>query len=137
MVVVSVYFKFFCSNISIVLLGNDWFIICCNFFQVDSWEVIVLEVGDYDFKNFNLEEIYLEYWCIGDGLGWEIILFIEFEFCYIVNKDFLLNYDMENFGLGVFFCFFFIWDIMDLNQKYLDGIYEVRVVVVCGIDGVV
>jgi hypothetical protein len=136
-VVVSAYFKSPCSNISIASPGNDWLITRRNPFQADSREAIVLEVGDYDSKNPNLEEIYLEYRRIGDGSGWEIIPFTELEPRYIVNKDSLLNYDMENFGPGVSPRFFFTWDITDLNQKYPDGIYEVRAVAACGTDGVV
>lgn len=137
MVVVSVYFDFFCSDIIIVVFGNDWLINCRNFLDIVSWEDIVIEIMDYDVDNFKLDEIYLEYCCIGDGIDWIIIFFIELKLQYIVNRDVLISYNIEEFGLGVLLVFFFIWDIMSEYQKYLDGIYEIRVIVVCGIDGVV
>jgi hypothetical protein len=136
-VTISAFFDTPCSDISIASPGNDWLITRRNPFQADSREAIVVEVGDYDSENPNLEEIYLEYRRIGDGSGWEIIPFTELEPRYIVNQDSLIQYDMENFGPGESPRFFFSWDITELYQKYPDGIYEVRAVAACGTDGVV
>ncbi|MCR9099464.1 MAG: PKD domain-containing protein [bacterium] len=136
-VTISAFFQTPCSDISIASPGNDWLITRRNPFQADSREAIVVEVGDYDSENPNLEEIYLEYRRIGDGSGWEIIPFTELDPRYIVNQDSLIKYDMENFGPGESPRFFFSWDITELYQKYPDGIYEVRAVAACGTDGVV
>jgi hypothetical protein len=135
-VTISAFFQTPCSDISIASPGNDWLITRRNPFQADSREAIVVEVGDYDSENPNLDEIYLEYRRIGDGSGWEIVPFTELEPRYIVNQDSLIQYDMENFGPGESPRFFFTWDITELYQKYPDGIYEIRAIAACGTDGV-
>ncbi|MEQ8704663.1 MAG: PKD domain-containing protein [Phaeodactylibacter sp.] len=135
-VTISAFFDSPCSDISIASPGNDWLITRRNPFQADSREAIVVEVGDYDSENPNLDEIYLEYRRIGDGSGWEIVPFTELEPRYIVNQDSLIQYDMEKFGPGESPRFFFTWDITELYQKYPDGTYEIRAIAACGTDGV-
>ncbi len=121
------YFRRPCSSVSILSPEDNWRIIRSRDEFGNPSERITIRLGDYDPENEFLESISMEYRRIGTS-KWEPIRDSE------VSKYSLQNYFQRFKSTYRDPVYNYVWDVID-QSEIIDGEYEVRAYVNCGIEG--
>ena len=121
------YFRRPCSGISILDPGDNWRIINGVNQLGQKDQKLSIKVGDFDPYNIFLEEISFEYRRIGTS-AWNTIQNSK------ISKDSLQRYYQKFKSVYRDPVYTFIWDI-EFDDEVIDGEYEIRGVVHCGIEG--
>lgn len=119
------YFRKPCSNVSIINPGNNWVINRTRDIQGAPSDTLLITIGDFDPENEFMENIFIEYRRIGTPL-WKPIQGLS------ISKDSLNSFLSDKLALDPTYTF--IWDILG-KSEFIDGEYELRAVVQCGLQG--
>lgn len=124
---VEAYFRKPCSNISILDPTENWRINRAIDSTGTAYQKLIVRIGDYDPENEFLEKISFEYRRVGTNV------WIEDKGLEVYKDSLQRYYDLykSTYKDPVYP---FIWDILN-KPEIIDGEYELRAVVHCGIEG--
>ena len=121
------YFRRPCSGVSILSPGDNWRINRSRDEFGNPSESLQVQIGDYDPENEFLEKITLEYRRVGSNV-WKEAKGLS------VDKDSLQRYYELFKSTYKDPVYTFVWDVFG-KPDIIDGEYELRAVVHCGIEG--